>query len=383
MFDIPLAWLQLTRERARLLAAASGVAFAVLLVFMQLGIRDALYDSAVRLHRALTADIVLIHPQSSYLVMMKPFSHRRLYQASGFEGVESVSPLYATTALWKNPVNGGTRIVFILGFDPSDRVLSLPEVNRQRAKLRVPDVLLFDEDSRPEYGPIAAEVRAGKAVATDVGYRHTKVAGLFKLGTSFGIDGTVITSAANFLRLVPQRPKGLIDLGLIRLRPGTDANVVRNVLAANLPADVEVLTQAGFVHREISYWAKSTPIGFSTTFGAVMGMVVGLVIVYQILFADISDHLAEYATLKAIGYTNRYLFGLVLQEATILAVLGFIPGWALSAWLYRLTENATRLPMQMTIGLVGTVLVLTIAMCALSGAIALRKVSSADPAEVF
>jgi len=152
MFDIPLAWLQLTRERARLLAAASGVAFAVLLVFMQLGIRDALYDSAVRLHRALTADIVLIHPQSSYLVMMKPFSHRRLYQASGFEGVESVSPLYATTALWKNPVNGGTRIVFILGFDPSDRVLSLPEVNRQRAKLRVPDVLLFDEDSRPEYG---------------------------------------------------------------------------------------------------------------------------------------------------------------------------------------------------------------------------------------
>lgn len=383
MFDLPLAWLQLTRERARLLAAVAGVTFAVLLVFMQFGIRNALYDSAVRLHRALAADIVLIHPQSSYLVMMRPFSRRRLYQALSFDGVESVSPLYADTALWKNPVTGSTRAVFIIGFDPADTALNLPEVNRQRETIRAPDVLLFDEDSRPEYGPIAAELRAGRRVATDVADRHITVAGLFRLGTSFGIDGTAVTSEANFLRLRPARPKGLIDMGLIRLRPGVDPDAVRAALAAHLPSDVEVLTRAGFAEREMDYWAESTPIGFSTTFGAVMGMVVGLVIVYQILFADISDHLAEYATLKAIGYTNRYLFNVVAQEATILAVLGFVPGWVLAVCLYRVTEEATRLPMRMTAGLAAAVFALTLTMCGLSGAIALRKVRGADPAEVF
>jgi putative ABC transport system permease protein len=383
MFDIPLAWLQLTRERARLLAAVAGVTFAVVLVFMQVGLRNALFDSSVRLHEALAGDIMLIHPHSSYLAMMKPFSRRRLYQALGFDGVESVSSIYTGITLWKNSVSKSTRAIFVMGFNPTHTVLNLPEVDRQLEKLRKPDVVLFDADSRPEFGPVAAEMNAQKAVTVDVGNRRITVVGLFRLGTSFGIDGTMVTSAANFLRLLPQRPKGLIDIGVIKLRPGTDAEAVRAALAANLPSDVEVLTRRGLVERELSYWAAGTSIGFMTTFGAIMGMVVGLVIVYQILFADISDHLAEYATLKAMGYTNRNLFAVVFQEATLLAVLGFTPGLALSAYLYRFTENATRLPMRMSLGLIGAVLLLTVAMCCVSGAIALRKVRTADPAEVF
>jgi putative ABC transport system permease protein len=115
----------------------------------------------------------------------------------------------------------------------------------------------------------------------------------------------------------------------------------------------------------------------------IIGLTVGGIIVYQILFADVSDHLREYATLKAMGYTNGYLFKVVLQEAVILAVLGFLPGLAASLMLFEMAGEATRLPLQMDASLATLVLGLTVAMCAVSGAIALRKVRSADPAEIF
>lgn len=169
----------------------------------------------------------------------------------------------------------------------------------------------------------------------------------------------------------------------IKLRPGVNAEAMRQVLGAQLPNDVAVLTKHGFMEREKAYWATTTAIGFVFAFGATIGLVVGLVIVYQILFADISDHLAEYATLKAMGYTNAYLFSVVIQEATILAVLGYIPGFLIALWLYRMAEHATLLPMRMSLNLALSVLGLTVGMCCGSSAIALRKVRSADPAEVF
>ncbi len=398
--DIPLAWLQLTREPSRLLAAVAGVAFAVLLVFMQFGFSDALYASAVRFHAAMVGDLFLINPQTSYLVLTRQFSRRRLYQVRGFEGVESVTPMYAALALWKSPYDRSARNIFIVGFDPTMDVLDLPGVSANQRFIRLPDVVLFDEASRPEYGPVADELKSAKQVTLDLGRgrvsakprntvlvevsnRRITIAGLFRMGTSFGVDGTLVTSDLNFLRLFPTREKGLIDIGIVKLRPGVNPDAMRAVIAARLPRDVEVLTKSGFMEREKTYWATTTPIGFVFAFGAVIGLVVGLVIVYQILFADISDHLAEYATLKAMGYTNRYLFSVVFQEATILAVLGYIPGFLISLGLYRMAENATLLPLRMNLTLQLTVLSLTIAMCCASGAIALRKVRSADPADVF
>lgn len=400
MTDIPLAWLQLTREPARLLAAVAGVAFAVLLVFMQFGFSDALYASAVRFHAALVGDLFLINPQTSYLVLTRQFSRRRLYQVRGFDGVESVTPLYAALALWKSPYDRSARNIFIVGFDPTRDVLDLPGVSANQRFIRLPDVVLFDEASRPEYGPVADELKSAKAVTLDLGRgrvmakpsktvhvevsnRRITIAGLFQMGTSFGVDGTLVTSDLNFLRLFPTREKGLIDIGIIKLRPGISPDAMRAAIAARLPRDVEVLTKSAFIEREKTYWATTTPIGFVFAFGAVIGLVVGLVIVYQILFADISDHLAEYATLKAMGYTNGYLFSVVFQEATILAVLGYIPGFLISLGLYHIAENATLLPLRMNPALQLTVLLLTIAMCCVSGAIALRKVRTADPADVF
>lgn len=381
--DVPLAWLQLRREKVRLGVALAGVAFAVLLIFMQLGFQSAMFKSAVHFHEALDGDLFLVSPTFDFLPQPKSFSRRRLSEALAWPGVVSATPLYLSVALWKHPESGKTRTIFLIGVDPSDPGLRLPGLAEQRRRVQRQDVVLFDRDSRPEYGPIAQRVAGGRSVTVELDYRRVFVGGLFTLGTSFGVDGSVLTSDTNFLRIEATRPRGLIDVGVLRLAPGADPVAVRNALRAGLPNDVLVLTRADYVARELAYWRTSTPIGYVFTFGVIMGFVVGAIIVYQILFADVSDHLAEYATLKAMGYSNRYLFGVVFQEALILSVLGFLPGLAICVYLYRLTGEATRLPMEMTVPGAAFVLGLAVLMCCVSGAIALRKIRSADPAEIF
>jgi putative ABC transport system permease protein len=383
MFEIPIGWLQLKREKLRFAVALLGVAFAVVLILMQLGFREALFRSAVRFHEALDGDIVIISREIPVIVQPYAFSNRRLYQARGVDGVESVTPVYLGLAPWKNPETHGVRVIFVVGIDPAGRVLLLDDVNAQLSTIAREDDVLFDELSRPEFGPIAASLRAGKPIEVEVSNRRLRVAGLYRLGTSFGIDGSVVTSETNFLRIFPGRQRGVIELGLVRAAPGRDPERVRDAIRALLPTDVEVLTRSQFAQREIDYWDTSTPIGYVFSFGVIVGMVVGGIIVYQILFADVNDHLPEYATLKAMGYSNTFLSGVVIQQAVILAVLGFMPGAAMSVLLYRVSGEATRLPLAMTLERALAVLGLTIAMCTLAALMALRKVRSADPAEVF
>jgi len=190
------------------------------------------------------------------------------------------------------------------------------------------------------------------------------------MGTSFGIDGSVITSDDNWLRLFPDRSREEIQLGLIRLDATADAGEVRERLRAYLPRDVLVMTKDEFVQREVEYWNSATPIGYIFAFGAIMGFLVGAIIVYQILFADVTDHLREYATLRAIGYSNRFIGGIVAQQAAILALLGFLPGVLATLYLYEAAGAATRLPLHLTWERALSVFVLTFAMCALSGLLA-------------
>ncbi len=383
MFQIPIGWLQLKREKLRFGVALVGVAFAVVLILMQLGFREALFDSAVRFHDALDCDVVLLSNELSYIVEPRAFSQRRMFQARGVPGVAAVTPVYVGIASWKNPQTHGSRAIFVIGVDPASRTLTLPEVNAQIGGVAKQDAALFDELSRPEYGPIAELVRSGARVVAEVNHREVAIAGMFRFGTSFGIDGTLVTSETNFLRLFPTRQRGLIELGLVRVAPGSDPARVRDAIRAQVGSDVLVLTLAEFRAKEIAYWDSATPIGYVFSFGVVVGMVVGGIIVYQILFADVNDHLPEYATLKAMGYSNGFLASVVIQQAVILAVFGFIPAMGLSMLLYRVSGDATRLPLEMTQERALLVLGLTIAMCVLSALMALRKVRSADPAEIF
>jgi putative ABC transport system permease protein len=380
---IPLAWLQLSRERMRLLVAIAGISFADILMFMQLGFREALFDSAVTLHKNLQGDIFLISPQSTATIAMKSFPSRRLYQARGFEGVKSITPVYMDFGLWKNPETRGTRSILVLGFNPADSVLNVPGVTNNLDKIKMPDVVLFDDASRPEFGPIAKQFKQKKEVSTEVRSRRVRVGGLFTLGASFGADGNIVTSDLNFLRLYPKREKGLIDIGVIKLKPNAKLEDVLKNLKRDLPSDVKILTKEEFIDFEKHYWETGTAIGFIFALGTAMGFIVGTVIVYQILYTDVSDHLPEYATLKAMGYKNTYLLMVVFQEALILSLLGYLPGCFLALGLYNLTKGATNLPMMMTLARAVTVLILTIIMCGISGTIAIRKLQAADPADIF
>ena len=378
-----LAWLQLRRQKIRFAVAIAGVAFAVILVFMQLGFQDALFRSAVNVHERLKGDIFFFHPNYNVLPLPTYFPRVRLYQALGFDGVANVAPVYTTITSWKNPVTGRTRDIFVLGIDPTSDVIDIDEVRAQLHLVRYPDVVLYDAMSRPEFGPIAAMVQAGNPVTTEVHNREIVVRGLFPMGTSFGVDGTVLTSDLNFVRINPHLSLGKVGIGVVQLRPGVDAVAVQAAMRARLPADVKILTRREMLAAEVDYWASATPIGFVFAFGVAIGLVVGMIIVYQILFADISDHLKEYATLKAMGYANRYLSGVVLMEASILALAGFLPGIAICNQLYTLARQATMLPMAITMERGLQVLGLTLVMCWGSAMIAMRKLRAADPADVF
>lgn len=382
---IPLAWLQLSREKARMAVAIAGIAFADVLMFLQLGIRDALFDGAVQFHNSLEGEIVLISAKYKALISLDQFSQRRLYQALGFNGVKSVSPIYLDSIPWKNPDNQQTWAIFAIAFNPEEKVVNLPGVSENINYLREPDTVLFDRGSRKEFGDIFNHFENNQKLTTELNNRKINVVGLFRLGTSFGINGNVITSDVNFLRLfgTQRRQKGLIDVGVIKLEDNADVNWVLGNLKANLPKDVKVLSKQEFVAQEKSFWNTSTPVGFTFTLGAIIGFVVGAVIVYQILYSDVSDHLPEYATLKAIGFKNRYLLIIVFQEALILAAIGFIPGLAISQSLYLITRQATLLPIMMTVERAIFIFILTTLMCTISALIAMQKLQSADPADVF
>ncbi len=380
----PLAWLQVKREKNRLAVALAGIAFADLLMFVQMGLNETLYNSAAMTQDSLHGDLFVINPISEALNSLKPFPRERLYQAASFEQVQSISGLYFGRATWRNLQNPQQeRTALTIGVNPTENVFQLPEIANQIEAIKPLDRVLFDRASRAEFGDINAVYQPGGLVSTQVNDKQLWVAGLFTLGVSFGSDGTMITSDSTFLRLFPERQADQYDVGVIRLKPGANLEQVQAAIRAYLPQDVLVLTRKEFGDREKQYWSSSTPTGFIFGFGTVIGFIVGIVIVYQILYSDVSDHLSEYATLKAMGYSDRYLVGILIQESLILAVLGFIPGFLLSTGFYVIAASATLLPIDMTWGRATLVLLLTIAMCTASGGVALRKLQSADPADIF
>ena len=379
----PLAWLQVTRERTRLAVAIAGIAFADMLIFLQMGFEGALYDAAIQPHRNLQADLVLSDPQMQTLFSVKAFPRERLYQTLAHPDVASVRGVYIATGQWKNPATKLERAILVWGIDPTQPSFRFPEVNQNLDKIQPLNQVLFDQAGRPEYGVSATEFEQTGIFVTELNNKLITVEGLFTNGASFAADGNVITSDSTFLRLFPSRSPEQIEVGLIELNPDADLEQVRAELEAVLPDDVLVGSPEDFAQIERDYWASGTGIGFIFGLGVSVGFIVGIVIVYQILYSDVSEHLPEYATLKAMGYTDNYLLGVLFQEALLLAVLGYVPSIVLALGLYELAAGATMLPIAMTTRRAITVFVLTVVMCSVSGAIALRKLRTADPADIF
>ncbi len=388
---IPLAWLQLVRNKSRFLVTVVGIAFIVLLMFIQIGFQDALYSSATQLHRHLQGDLFLVSSQYKSLTANQSFSRTRLYQVLGFNGVESVSPMYLGFAKFKNPVNGEKYSIYLIGIEPGRVALNLPELSPNLDKLKIPDVVLFDRDSRKEFGPIAERFEQYNTTQTveifpfnSVKGSKVRVGGLFSLGPSFGVDGNLIVSDLTFLRIfLNMRSSEMIDIGAVTLLPNTDAQKVVENIQAYFHNNLRVFTYKGFNDFEKKYWATRTPIGFLFGLMLIMVFVIGIVIVYQILYTNISNQIVAYATLKAIGYENSYLLKVVFQQAVILALLGYIPGFFLSLGIYNIAIKATKLPIRMNLNNMLVILLSTILMCMTSGLLATNKLRAADPADIF
>jgi len=381
---IPLAWKNLVHEPRRLLVAIGGIGFAVVLMFMQLGFRNALFDSTVALHELLNADLVITSTARYTLSVKETFTRRRLTQALACPGVETAWPLYVETAMsiWKNPETGQGYPIRVLAFDPQHPVLLIPGLEEKTRALQTPGGMLVDRRSKGDYG--APEV--GKNI--ELANHTTRIVDTFDLGTDFSNDGNVILSDrdyASYFKLPGARHDKLadVDVGLIRLKPDADVRTVLAEVRAALPDDVRVQTKNEFIAQELAFWKRSTPIGFIFFLGTVMGFIVGVVICYQILYSDIDDHMPEFATLKAMGYANRYFVSVVLQESLWLSAFGFLPGIVVAAILYAALGWATGLLMDLSAPRVIGVLALTIIMCVVSGCLALRRVFQADPAELF
>jgi putative ABC transport system permease protein len=381
--NVPLAWLLLTRQPARLAVALAGIAFAGILMFMQLGFRDGLFDASVVIHKRFDADLVLISPRTTSSIGMAGCPKRRLVQAMADPDVVGITPVHWNLLLWRNPQTRLNRSILAIGFEPDDPLFTDPGLASKAQLLTQPGSVLFDELSRPEFGPIAAWLKKGKVVETEVAGKRVRVAGLVALGASFGADGNMLLSSESFLTLMPETPRGSIELGLVRVRKGADPLRVADRLRRLLPRDVTILTKKAFEEFEKNYWRSSTAIGFIFSLGTAMGFVVGCVIVYQILYSDVSDHLPEYATLMAMGYRLSSLFGVVAREGLLLSLLGYVPAWLTGQGLYGLVRSGTSLPVFMDLNRSVIVFALILSMCMVSAALAMRKLVDADPAEIF
>ena len=381
-FPARLAWRQLIHDKPKLIAAISGVLFACVLVFMQLGFKDSLYTSAASMPLKLDGDLFLIHQQSEALWRTVQFERSELMRTLGHPAVTEVAPLYLSLAPFKNIDTRVKRTLMVYGYDPDIDLLDVEAIKTMKHALRVKDTVMFDEYSRPEFGPVRDMLNAGKN-RTEVNDYKVTILGVFQLGISFAADGNIVTSDLNFMRIFPNRNINEIDVGVIRLHPDTSVSQVQSELREQLNEFVKVYDYDQIREHERRYWENVAPIGFIFNFGTVMGLVVGMVIVYQILFTEITNYRFEFATLKAMGYEHHYFIRMVFASAFILAILGFIPGLLLSNSLYDLAESQIFLPMPMTLEKIATVFAFILFMCATASFLAIHRLKAANPADMF
>ncbi len=380
----PLAWRDLVHDRQRLAVSLLGVCFAVFIMFVQTGFLNGIYDSQTDLVSRLDADLVMINRVKEDFLPTQPFPRRRLVQALGVDGVSAAYPVYVEelASAWKDLEAGTENRITTIGFNPAHPVWLLPEIADHLPALAYPGTALADERSRDLYGELVAGSRG------ELSRRAIRIVGSFRLGPDFRSDSTLIMTDRNFFRYFPDPRTGLADperveIGLLHLTAGAEPGRVRDALGAALPGDVVVLTKPELAARIEGFWREFQPIGAVFGLGAFLGFVIGVVIVYQILFTDITDHVAQLATLKAIGYVDRSLTRIVLEKALLLAGSGFLAGLLLSGMLYSMLEAATGIRMWLTPGRTAVVLLMTVSMCMAAALIAARKVRRVDPADLF
>jgi putative ABC transport system permease protein len=370
-----LAWRLLWHDHARLATSLGGVAFAVFLMLIQMGFRNSLIDSATAVLASLNGEIFVMHEGKDYSLERETIPILRLQQALSVEGVAAAYPLWFAMEAWRNLEDGTYRPIRVLGFRVTDPLFLPPEIRAGVAKLDSPDTALLDSRSRRYYG------RLGEGPA-QVSREGLTVVGTFPMAADLEVDGNLIVSDETFVRI---KGASLEDVELIALKvsPGRDPGAVAEALRAALPKDVAVRTREEMMALDRDHWDTGTPVSLIVFIGMAMGLIVGVVICYQILFTEVADHLAEFATLHAIGFSKLYIMRVVLIEALLLSLVGLVPSLVAGWGIYRVVERFTGLLLHFTPERVAFVSVMTVSMCVVAGILAVRKVLQADPAELF
>jgi putative ABC transport system permease protein len=370
----PIAWRNLTHRKTRAAVALCGICFSVLLVFMQAGFHAAVLSSATAVYRAMDADIFITSPLYVFLGRTGTIPRQRLFQVQGAAGVRAVTSFFADTQAWRNPQTRLRHSMLVMGIDPTRNIFRVP---RELASQMDNGRILLDSLSRPEYGP------QDVGVVTEIGELQVRIAGKYRIGPGFATEGAAMVDDDTFIRLVPGSSIEKPSMGIVQLDSTADPKLVAETLRRILPEDSNVFTRAEMIDREERYWAEQTSIGPVFAAGGVLGLVIGIVVLYQVMVSDLMTHLREYATMKALGYNTARLRWIVLQEVSAFSIGGFVIGSLLSAQLHKIVRDATGLPMSMPLSRVAGVFVLTLLMCWTAGLLSTRRLRRADPADLF
>jgi len=380
-FDV--AWSQLSYHKVKLAVAAAGVVVAVMLMLVQLGIRRGALDNSVAIARRITADLVIVSPRTKTIFASAAFPRRLLFRMGSIPEVIDVAEMYMSQGRFRNPWDNLEFPVSAYGLDPRSPMMDLPGLEAYEDELQLSDRVLFDGLSRRNYGPVLGFLEKNGSLDVEVNLRKIRIIDSINVGISLNTDGNLYMSHANFLRLFPDRQPGSVDVGLVQLRIGTDPQSAKQQLQPLLGREARVLTCDELIDQEIAFVREHAPLDFIFGMGAAVGFFIGFVVVYQILYTEVTNHLPQYATLKAMGFSDRYLLRVVLSQALILSLLGYFPGFIMALGVYRVATNAIQMQFSMTLERAAFVFALTIIMCGLSAMIAIRKVKTADPADVF
>ena len=373
----PLAWFNSIEQPRRTAAAVGGISFALLLIFMQAGFLGAARVNVSIVYQALDFDLV-IHSRA-YLTLPRsdPFDRLRLLQAVSVPGVGRVTRLLTDGYSWRNPRTGATAGGLMLGVPSDSAAFVDEEINRQLATVRPTLTALIDRKSRPSYGPWAI---GEKTVIND---QPTLITGSFALGMGLLADGCAIVSDETYERLMGPWNARFANLGLVKVAPGADVATVAAALRQRLPRDVVIATKADIIRREQNYFVNVKPVGIMFQVGVIVAFAAGAAILYQILASEMNNRLGEFATLKALGYPSRTIYGVGIQQGLIYAGLAYGPALGLATLLYRLARHLSGFPLYMDLARAGFVLGLALAMCAFAAVLSLWKIRNADPASLF
>lgn len=425
----PLALHNLLHQPLQTGVSVAGVAFALLLVFMQLGFMGAVAHTATNVLGALDFDVLVRAPDYLHLYEAGQIQRSDLNVAANTPGVESATPLWISVQNWRSlPSQTQHRAgdfqsqflpIAVMAYEPHSPLFQTPQLQSLAPSL-YSDTILLDDSTQAAYGPWRDRPlipllpwRFGHFSDADVG-RHTEIggrdftiAGLYTLGTGLAANGALITTPAGFARMTAWDIQSTTSLGLLRLDssdPQEQARVVLDIKerlqlspeavqnrssstippgAADNTGVVSVLTKPEALAAERYHWLWHTPFGLIFQMGVVLSLLVGAAIVYMILATDVSNRLSEYATLLAMGYSRFYLASIVMTQAVILSLLGFVSGWIAAELLYRLTSRLSGIPMLMDPSRIVLVAVLGLLMSCGSGLLALRKLWKAEPASLF